>query len=87
MGYNKHAITSPDKFVTALLKQDRARFENDVLKCEVSRIEAKNSHRETMIKYFWKVNGAWVEFYFFCSKSVMHIVEDFRYECRSLKIA
>lgn len=81
---NKHLTADPDLFIKGLLAQERIKFENDFLKADISKLEVRNSRRETMIKYFRKVNGEWQSFAFFCSKSISDVIQDFRGE---LKIA
>ncbi len=84
---NKQLLSDKSAFIKGLLGYKRVKFQNEVLKAEVHKNESKNSHRETMIKYFWNNNGSWLPFSFFCSKSIQDVVADFEYECQSLQIA
>lgn len=81
---NKHLTNDPAYFIKGLLAQERIKFENEVLKADISRLESKNSRRETMIKYYRKINNEWKSFSFFCSKSIKEVIDDFTSE---LKIA
>lgn len=81
---NKHLTNDPDQFIRGLRCQERIKFENEVLKADICRLESKNSRRETMIKYYRKINNEWKSFAFFCSKSIKDVIDDFKSE---LKIA
>ncbi len=84
---NKSVTADPEVFIKILRKYDRIKFENETLKADVRHLESKNSHRETKITYYWKLNGQWQDFAFFCSKSIQQVIEDFKYEFHSLQIA
>lgn len=84
---NKSITADPEIFIKALLSQQRVKFESDTLKADIHKLESKNSHRETKITYYWKLNGQWQDFAFFCSKSIFQVIDDFKSECRALKIA
>lgn len=86
MGYAKTKYEDPLQFVDALRKSSKVIFDNGTLKAEASRIQEKNSKRETMIRYFHKVNDVWVAFSFFCSNYTQSIIDDFLYECKMFKI-
>lgn len=84
---NKAVTADPEEFIKGLLAQRRVKFENNILKADVRKDEAKNSHRETRITYYWKLNGKWQDFAFYCSKSITDIIQDFKNEFRLLQTA
>lgn len=77
---NKHLTDDPDQFIKGLLRQQRVKFENDVLKADIRMIDSKTYRREMMIKYYRKINDEWKSFAFFCSKSIADVINDFKTE-------
>jgi len=84
---NKTKTADPEKFAQALRAHQKVQFRSQTFIADVAHLESKNSHRETKITYFWKLNGKWQDFAFFCSKSIADIIADFQYEFSQLKTA
>lgn len=84
---NKSKTSDPEIFAESLRAHKRVQFRNQTFIADVSHLESKNSHRETKITYFWKLNGHWQDFAFFCSKSIFDIIADFQDEYQKLQIA
>lgn len=80
--YTPTRFDNPELFIQALKGTSKISFEKDELKAEVSRIDIRNSKRETMIRYFWKQAGNWVPFSFCSSPFVNQIAADFKYQCK-----
>ena len=77
---------NPQQFLNELKVNRRIVFDNGSLRAEISIENPKTIHRAYSIKYFERIGEKWVAFSTCVSSFLTDIIQDAKYEFKTLKI-